>query len=205
ERFIVEVEPGKPASDGGPSIGPVYRSVFAKDGFPKPTPGIDSCWDIFRCAVEKYPNNRMLGRREIESGKPGRYMWETYREVYEVVLKVGNSIRSCGLEKGGRCGIYGANSREWIVSMEACNAHGLYCVPLYDTLGAGAVEFIICHAEVEIAFVEDKKISELLKAFPGAGKYLTTIISFGEVTSRQKEEFEGFEVAIYSWNEFLSL
>lgn len=27
--------------------------------------------------------------------------------------------------------------------------------------GAGAVEYIICHAEVSIAFVEEKKISEV--------------------------------------------
>lgn len=30
-------------------------------------------------------------------------------------------------------------------------------------LGAGAVEFIICHAEVSLAFVEEKKISEVHK------------------------------------------
>lgn len=81
--------------------------------------------------------------------------------------------------------------------MQACNAHGLYCVPLYDTLGkysmlllnefsedvyflirllsgiyvlllsfclhigADAIEFIICHAEVPLAFVEEKKIPEV--------------------------------------------
>lgn len=32
-------------------------------------------------------------------------------------------------------------------------------------LGAGAVEFIICHAEVPLAFVEEKKISEVRKCF----------------------------------------
>ncbi|KAH6804382.1 AMP-dependent synthetase and ligase family protein [Perilla frutescens var. frutescens] len=205
EKFIVEVEPGKPAVDGKPSIGPVYRSIFAKDGFPAPTPGLDSCWDIFRLSVDKYPNNRMLGRREIVDGKPGKYSWMTYKEVYDIVVKVGNSIRSCGIEEGGRCGIYGANSPEWIISMEACNAHGLYCVPLYDTLGAGAIEFIICHAEVALAFVEEKKISELLKTFPGAASYLKTIVSFGKVNSQQKEEAEKYGVAIYSWDEFLSL
>ncbi|KAL2524954.1 Long chain acyl-CoA synthetase 4 [Abeliophyllum distichum] len=203
KSFIVEVEPKKEAKDGRPSMGPVYRSVFAKDGFPEPIPGLDSCWDIFRLSVEKYPNNRMLGRREIVDGKPGKYVWMTYKEVYDLVVKVGNSIRSCGIEEGGRCGIYGANCPEWIVSMEACNAHGLYCVPLYDTLGAGAVEFIICHAEVTIAFVEDKKIPELLKTFPSARKYLKTIVSFGEVTPQQREDAENFGLAIYSWNEFL--
>lgn len=28
-------------------------------------------------------------------------------------------------------------------------------------LGAGAVEFVLCHAEVQIAFVEEKKIGEV--------------------------------------------
>lgn len=36
-----------------------------------------------------------------------------------------------------------------------------YVYPL-DGPGAGAVEFIICHAEVTLAFVEEKKISEVL-------------------------------------------
>ncbi|KAL3652774.1 Long chain acyl-CoA synthetase 4 [Castilleja foliolosa] len=205
QSYIVEVEPSKPAKDGKPSIGPVYRSVFAKDGFPAPIPGLDCCWDIFRLSVEKYPSNRMLGRLQIVNGKPDKYVWMTYKDVYDIVLKVGNAIRCCGIEKGGRCGIYGANSSEWIMSMEACNAHGLYCVPLYDTLGAGAIEFIICHAEVALAFVEEKKVSELLKTFPNAATYLKTIVSFGKVTSQQKEEAESFGVAIYSWDEFLSL
>ncbi|CAI9772654.1 unnamed protein product [Fraxinus pennsylvanica] len=205
KNFIVEVEPSEEARDGKPSMGPVYRSVFAKDGFPEPVPGLDSCWDIFCLSVEKYPNNRMLGRREIVNGKPGKYVWMTYKEVYDLVVKVGNSIRCCGIEEGDRCGIYGANCPEWIMSMEACNAHGLYCVPLYDTLGAGAIEFIMCHAEVTIAFVEEKKIPELIKTLPSATKYLRTIVSFGKVTSQQREEVEKFGVVIYSWNEFLLL
>uniref|UniRef100_A0A5B6Z3F2 Long-chain-fatty-acid--CoA ligase n=1 Tax=Davidia involucrata TaxID=16924 RepID=A0A5B6Z3F2_DAVIN len=207
KKFIIEIEPAKEAKDGKPSMGPVYRSVFAKDGFPSPIEGLDSCWDIFRMSVEKYPDNTMLGRREIENGngKPGKYEWLTYKEVYDLVMKVGNSIRSCGIGEGGRCGIYGVNCPEWIMSMEACNAHGLYCVPLYDTLGAGAVEFVICHAEVTIAFVEEKKIPEVLKTFPNTTKYLRTIVSFGKVNPEQREEVEKFGLAIYSWDEFLLL
>ncbi|XP_052209747.1 long chain acyl-CoA synthetase 4-like [Diospyros lotus] len=205
KRFVIEVEPAKPAKEGRPSIGPVYRSVFAKDGFPPPIEGLDSCWDFFRMSVEKHPDSRMLGRREIVNGKPGKYVWQTYKEVYDLVVKVGNSIRSCGIEEGGRCGIYGANCPEWIISMEACNAHGLHCVPLYDTLGAGAVEFIICHAEVTIAFVEEKKIPEVLKTFPSTTNYLRTIVSFGKVTPEQKEVVQKFGLSIYSWDEFLLL
>ncbi|KAJ9706173.1 hypothetical protein PVL29_001633 [Vitis rotundifolia] len=205
KRFIIEMEKAKEAKDGRPSIGPVYRSSFARDGFPKPIEGMESCWDVFRLAVEKYPGNRMLGHREIVNGKAGKYVWLTYKEVYDIVMKVGNSIRSRGVNEGGRCGIYGANSAEWIMSMEACNAHGLHCVPLYDTLGAGAVEFIICHAEVSIVFVEEKKIPEVLKTFPNTTEHLKTIVSFGKVTPEQREEVEKFGLAIYSWEEFLQL
>ncbi|KAJ6705430.1 LONG CHAIN ACYL-COA SYNTHETASE 4-LIKE [Salix purpurea] len=204
-KYLIEVEKAKEAKDGKPSMGPVYRSFFAKDGFPPPVPGLESCWDVFRMSVEKYPNNPMLGRREIVNGKAGKYVWQTYKQVYDVVIKVGNSIRSCGVEPGAKCGIYGSNSAEWIMSMEACNAHGLYCVPLYDTLGASAVEFIICHSEVSIVFVEEKKISELLKTFPNSTQHLKTIVSFGKVAPQEQEEIEKFGLAVYSWDEFLKL
>ncbi|OAY82753.1 Long chain acyl-CoA synthetase 4, partial [Ananas comosus] len=204
-KHLVEVEKGREGADGAPSVGAAYRNAFLKDGFLTPIPGLDSCWDIFRLAVEKHPNNRMLGRREIVNGEAGKYVWLTYKEVYETVVKVGASIRSCGVQKGGRCGIYGANCPEWVISMEACNAHGIYCVPLYDTLGAGAVEFILCHAEVQIAFVEEKKIGEVLKTFPNSTKFLKTIVSFGNVNPEQKEEVGKHGLAIYSWDEFLLL
>lgn len=80
-------------------------------------------------SVERNPKNRMLGRREVVDGmvshlinnatrhgflisilltllsffpflmQPGEYVWLTYEEVYDIVLKVGASIRSCGVEK----------------------------------------------------------------------------------------------------------
>nr|CAD1822272.1 unnamed protein product [Ananas comosus var. bracteatus] len=202
-KHLVEVEKAKVG--GGRTAGPAYRSVFAKDGFPPPIQGLDSCWDIFRISVERNPKNRMLGRRRVVDGKPCEYEWLSYKQVYDIVMRVGASIRSCGVEQGGRCGIYGANCPEWIISMEACNAHGIYCVPLYDTLGAGAVEFIICHAEIQIAFVEEKKIVEVLKTFPTTTKLLKTIVSFGKITLQQKEEVEKHGLSIYSWDEFLLL
>ncbi|XP_035838284.1 pentatricopeptide repeat-containing protein At1g12300, mitochondrial-like [Helianthus annuus] len=104
-----------------------------------------SVWYFYSLSVEKYPDNPMLGTREFVNGKHGAYKWLTYKQVYDKVIHVGNAIRSCGVEPEGRCGIYGANCAEWVISMEACYAHGLYCVPLYDTL----------------AFADEKKICEL--------------------------------------------
>ncbi|KAE9451973.1 hypothetical protein C3L33_16135, partial [Rhododendron williamsianum] len=177
KRFVVEVT-------DSPTTGPVYRSAIATEG--PLVQGVDTCWDIFRMSVDKYPNNSMLGQREIVDGKAGKYVWLTYKEVYDTVIKLGNSIRSCGVA-------------------EACNAHRLTCVPLYDTLGADAVEYIINHAEITIAFAHEKKVQELLKTFPNTTKYLKKIVSFGDVTPEQREEVKKHGLALYTWHEFLVL
>ncbi|KAL6839678.1 hypothetical protein ACP4OV_030617 [Aristida adscensionis] len=196
-EHLVEVEKATETA------GPAYRNALARDGHLQPPPGIDSCWDIFRSSVDKYPNNPMLGRRKVVDGKAGEYDWMTYKEVHSVVLKLAASINKSGIKQGECCGIYGANCPEWIISMEACNALGVCCVPLYDSLGAGAVEFIICHAEIQIAFVEEKKIGELLKTCHATSRYLKTVISFGGVTNDQKDEARTHGLSIFSWEEFL--
>ncbi|ONK60261.1 uncharacterized protein A4U43_C08F16180 [Asparagus officinalis] len=40
----------------------------------------------------------MLGRREIFEGKAGKYAWMTYKQVYDIVMKLAASIRRCGVE-----------------------------------------------------------------------------------------------------------
>lgn len=156
-------------------------------------------------SVKRNPDNKLLGHREIVDGKAGKYVWLTYKEVYDQVIKIGSAMRTCGVEPRDKCGIYGANCEEWAIAMEACNGHSVCCVPLYDTLGANAVEFIIRHAEVQIAFVQESKLPELLKSLPNCVTYLKTIVSFGEFTEQQRKEIEGHGVKPHTWKEFLEL
>ncbi|XP_068655971.1 probable CoA ligase CCL6 [Aristolochia californica] len=203
--YTVKVEEERPAQGDKPTAGPVYRCVYAKDGLLELPESLQSPWEFFSQSVKRNPNNPMLGRRDVVDGKVGPYVWQTYQEVYEEVIRVGAAIRACGVNPGGRCGIYGSNCPKWIIAMEACNSHGIYYVPLYDTLGANAVEFIINHAEVSIAFVQENKIDSMLACLSNCAQYLQTIVSFGAVTATQKKEAEVVGVSCYSWEEFLSL
>ncbi|KAL5704967.1 long-chain-fatty-acid--CoA ligase [Ranunculus cassubicifolius] len=200
--YTVQVEEARVASEEKPSAGPVFRSIYFKDDLSQ---GIESPWEFFSHSVKKYSTNPMLGKREVIDGKASPYIWKTYQEVYDEVIQVGSAIRSCGLNAGARCGIYGSNSPEWIITMEACNSHGIQYVPLYDTLGANAVEFIIDHAEISIAFVQENRIQSVLTCLPRCTSYLKTIVSFGKVTDAQRKEAEGLGVSIYAWKEFASL
>ncbi|KAL5135773.1 Long chain acyl-CoA synthetase 1 [Glycine soja] len=158
KSFAAKVEEGREGINGELSIGPVYRNLLSKNQFPPLDPDLSTAWDIFSMAVKKYPKNRMLGWREFVDAKIGPYVWKTYKEVYDEVLHIGSALRASGAELGSKIGIYGANCPQWIVAMEACCAHSLVCVPLYDTLGPGAVNFIIDHGELDFVFVQDRKV-----------------------------------------------
>ena len=67
------------------------------------------------------------------------------------------------------------------------------------------MEFIINHAEVSIAFVQESKIPAMLTCLPKCTSYLKTIISFGKISSSQKEEAEELGVSCFSWEEFALL
>lgn len=201
--FAVKTEEGRKGQDGQPSVGPVYRNPLAKDGFPPLDPGLSTTWDVFCASVKKYPGNRMLGWREFINGKWGAYVWKTYEDVYNEVLHVGAALRASGVEPGSRVGIYGMNCPQWIVAMEACSAHSLICVPLYDTLGSSAVDYILDHAEIDIVFVQDKKVKELLKPECTHVQRLKSIISFSSLTELEKDGALAIGIKPYTWTDFL--
>jgi long-chain acyl-CoA synthetase len=89
--------------------------------------------------------------------------------------------------------------------LQACNGHSVVCVPLYDTLGLDAVEFIANHAEIAIAFVQESKLPLMIQTLPKCTTYLKTLVSFGTFTSEQKAAAEESGVALYSWQDFMVL
>ncbi|KAL5153644.1 Long chain acyl-CoA synthetase 4 [Glycine soja] len=84
--------------------------------------------------------------------------------------------------QGVKCGIYGANSAEWIMSMQVHFifefASLVFCLlHAVNSNGVGAIEFIICHSEVSIALAKEKKIPEdvYISYLPLAHTFFRTI------------------------------
>ncbi|MED6122217.1 Long-chain-fatty-acid--CoA ligase 2 (Long-chain acyl-CoA synthetase 2) (Fatty acid activator 2) [Stylosanthes scabra] len=203
KAFAAKVEEGREGENGKPSVGPVYRNLLSKNGFPPMDPDFSTTWDIFSVSVKKHPKNRMLGWRKVIDGKFGPYVWKTYKEVYDEVLHIGSALKASGAEPGSRIGVYGSNCPQWIVAMEACSANSFVCVPLYDTLGPGAVNFIMDHAEVDVVFVQDKKVKELLNPDCISAKRLKAMVCFTSLTEEQKDKAAAIGIKPYSWEEFL--
>ncbi len=206
-KWLVESEPPRQASGDVPSASAVYRHAAAKDGLPQnesPT-----LFESFNRAVAKYPNNKCLGSRPKKAdGTVGDYAWKTYKEVADEVTQLASGLKGIGAAAKGSIGVFGPNCAEWMVALQArrtyhcssllrsdnlhgrmvvrvaqaCNRVNAQCVPLYDSLGENAIEFIIAHSESSITFVSTDKFPALAKALvhEKTKAALKTIVYWGD-------------------------
>ncbi|WVZ51202.1 hypothetical protein U9M48_002364 [Paspalum notatum var. saurae] len=222
EVFTVKVEEATPAAGGRPSAGPVYRSIYAKDGLMELPREINSPWDFFSGAVKKYPKNMMLGRRrQVTDGKAGEYVWQTYEEVYDSAMRLGSAIRSFGVKpsiyrgltvaymdptvRNGLWPCRHATVKEYVMCHCMTPSVGSPCSTALTETRANAVEFIMNHAEISIAFVQESKIKSILAAVPKCTAHLRAIVSFGDFTSEMKKEAEKLGISCFSWEDFSSM
>ncbi|KAF5952228.1 hypothetical protein HYC85_010172 [Camellia sinensis] len=162
----------------------VYRSAHSPlklvDRYPN-HPEIGTLHDNFVHAVETFQDYKYLGTRIRIDGTVGEYKWMTYGEVGTARLAVGSGLRSHGLSKGARIGLYFINKPEWLIVDHACSAYSYISVPLYDTLGPDAVKYIVNHADIQAIFCVPETltsvvggIDEHLPSLPTSGVKLTS-------------------------------
>ncbi|XP_043331364.1 long-chain-fatty-acid--CoA ligase 5 isoform X1 [Cervus canadensis] len=103
-------------------------------------------YEIFQRGLAVSDNGPCLGYR-----KPNQpYRWLSYKQVSDRAEYLG----SCLLHKGYKpsqdsfVGIFAQNRPEWVISEFACYTYSMVAVPLYDTLGAEAVIYIVNKADI---------------------------------------------------------
>ncbi|KAG5553854.1 hypothetical protein RHGRI_011657 [Rhododendron griersonianum] len=91
---------------------------------PPPFMGTDKLSDAEAWLLQMEKIFDVLGCSEAQKGQGIRekrlspYERITYGEAYDSALRMGSAVWSRGVNPGDRCGIYGSNCPEWIISME---------------------------------------------------------------------------------------
>jgi hypothetical protein len=103
---------------------------------------------------------------KIEDKMPvrGAYVWDTYTEVAEAATALGAGLSSLGYAAHTNVGIFSSNRAEWMVSALGLYGQNMRVVSLYASLGEGAVEFIINHADVPVVLVSKQNLPALIKS-----------------------------------------
>ncbi|KXZ48126.1 hypothetical protein GPECTOR_30g222 [Gonium pectorale] len=163
-EYLVEVEPAEPPEREGepPSLGPAYRHALCAGGWPRLASGCTTSYEMWANGRAIARGNPCLGWRvPVDGGRFGPYTFLTYDQVEEQICLLSSGMAAAGLKAGDKVGVFGANSPEWMIVLQACNRMSYVCVPVYDTLGHHAVQYVIDHAGVRALFVSYDKLPEV--------------------------------------------
>ena len=174
---------------------------------------------MFEHGLSVSKNEPFLGWRAIYSiGSAPKilkdYEWMTFGKVAELRTAIGSGLMNLlgidELEIGSKIGLLSVNRPEWVIIDSAIQAYSLVNVALYDTLGPNALEFILNHAEIPVAFCSGDRISNLLKISPNCPK-LKVIVSFDDlspdlpISGVLKGWSEERGIRLVSWSELIEL
>uniref|UniRef100_A0A7M4EVT5 Long-chain-fatty-acid--CoA ligase n=1 Tax=Crocodylus porosus TaxID=8502 RepID=A0A7M4EVT5_CROPO len=103
-------------------------------------------YEVFRRGFNISENGPCLGFRKPKQP----YQWLSYKEVAERAEALGSGLlqQGCKPSTSQFIGVFAQNRPEWIISELACYTYSMVVVPLYDTLGPGAIRYIINTADI---------------------------------------------------------
>jgi long-chain acyl-CoA synthetase len=159
---------------GGPGESPVYRSshCYAENGGElistfAAQPVSFTPIELLRRSSITHPERDCVGQRTIRAdGTPGGYVWTSYKTFYARCLAMGRALLLLGLQRGDRIGIYSSNSQYWQMASFGAYTVGMVTVPVYDSLGKGAAQYITNHAEVQVLFVSPANFEKAISIIP---------------------------------------
>uniref|UniRef100_A0A9L0JSZ9 Long-chain-fatty-acid--CoA ligase n=1 Tax=Equus asinus TaxID=9793 RepID=A0A9L0JSZ9_EQUAS len=117
-------------------------------------------YEVFRRGLSISGNGPCLGFR-----KPNQpYQWLSYQEVADRAEFLGSGLlqHNCKACTDQFIGVFAQNRPEWIIAELACYTYSMVVVPLYDTLGPGAIRYIINTADISTVIVDKPQKAVLL-------------------------------------------
>jgi len=116
-------------------------------------------------------------RLAVEKKRNGRWERATWSQYYDRSRAVGLGLTALGVAKGDRVALLSENRLEWLYTDMGTLGIGACLVPIYTTLTAEEVAYIVGNAEARVLVVEDPVQVE--KALTAAGQCpaLKTIVA----------------------------
>jgi long-chain acyl-CoA synthetase len=119
--------------------------------------------DMVRRTVDRYPEKAALMWKE-----GGVYRSFTYHEMWEKIRQAASGLSVIGVRNGDKVAILSENNPMWPVTDLAVASLGAASVPIYPTLPAEQVAFILNQADCQVAVVENEvQLQKVLKSETG--------------------------------------
>ena len=149
-------------------------ALMQAKGGPRPAPGTLN--QLFFEAVSKYNRPDAL---QVKTG--GTYRPISHTEVADRVRHAARGLSSLGARRGDRVAILSENRPEWAVADFACLSIGLTDVPIYPTLPADQIAYMLKDSGAVAIFVSNKTQAEKIREIRSQLPALKTVIGFDDV------------------------
>ena len=124
---------------------------------------------VFRNRARKYQD-----RLAIEKKRNGKWETASWNQYYERARAAGLAFGSLGAEKGDRIALLSENRLEWLYTDMGAMGIGCCVVPIYATLTADEIAYIVDNSDSKILVVEDAdqlaKAMQILDKCPSLAK-----------------------------------
>jgi long-chain acyl-CoA synthetase len=148
--------------------------------------------DLFLDAVERFGRASAF-RRFTGVGDATEDL--SYDQALEIVRAVSGGLAALGLTVGDRAAILSANRWEWALADYGCLLSRVVDVPIYSTLIAPQVAYILKDAGVRLIFAsDDEQVVKALAAADEAGLEVQ-VVAFDEPSTD--------DLRVLSWSDFL--
>ncbi|MFL5464524.1 MAG: AMP-dependent synthetase/ligase [Gemmatimonadaceae bacterium] len=143
-------------------------------GGPRPAPGTLN--QLFFDAVSKHNRPDAL-----QVKRDGSYRSISHAEVADRVRHAARGLSSLGVRRGDRVAILAENRPEWAIADFACLTAGLTDVPIYPTLPADQIAYILKDSGAVAIFVSNKAQAEKIREIRAQLPALKTVIGFDDL------------------------
>jgi long-chain acyl-CoA synthetase len=150
---------------------PASAIMYASGG-PRLAPGTLN--QLFFEAVERFD---MPDAVQAKSG--GAYRPISHRTIVERVRLMALGLEALGVKPGDRVAILSENRPEWLIADWACLTSGVADVPIYPTVPAEQVAYILRDSSAVVIFVSNAELAAKVATERGSIPALRQVIGFG--------------------------
>ncbi len=145
-------------------------SRYASGG-PRPKPGTIN--ELFFAAVETFDRPNALSHKV-------KGVWEplSHRVVLERVRRVALGLTSLGIKHGDRVGLLSENRPEWAIVDYACICSSFTDVPIYSTLPAEQIPYLLNDSGARVVFVSTSDQAKKIASVRAQAPALAFVIGF---------------------------
>lgn len=148
--------------------------------------------EFFNVVTKLYGNEPAIHWRE-----KGGYESMSGCKIKELTYHAAKALEKLGLKPGDKAAIISESRFEWVISDFACISNQVVTVPVYTTMTAQQIKFILEHSEAKVCFVSTKLISDKIRSVFDELPGLKKIVTFNKLTG-EPDHNTNFEDLIYN-------